>query len=326
MKIGEYKLLGELKNDDSGFAKWGFATKNKTEYFIKEFLTPVYPPDDSPIDFSQIQRKRAVCSDFEKRKRALYNRLNECDTGNIVVIKDFFRHGSKYYIVTDKIDSDKMDVSSISSSLTSYEKSVLIKVLAFNLSQLHAKGIVHGDIKPNNVIIKKTKFAYTTKLIDFDSSFLESSPPSFNELQGDMVYFAPEAFLLIANDEGTINSKVDVFALGLLFHQYYTGNLPHFDTEKYTYAFEAVLDEGEIAIDESIPENIAEQIAAMLNKDPEMRPTLNQVFAKLSQPEHVAEKPEPEVPKSPIEPAKTYKDSSTSKTSFFKRADSDDLL
>ena len=220
-------------------------------------------------------------------------------------------------------------MSYISENFSEFQKSVLVKVLTFNVSQLHGHGIVHGDIKPSNVIIKKTKSAYTTKLIDFDSSFLESDPPNFEELQGDMVYFAPESFLLIANEEGVIDSKIDVFALGLLFHQYYTGELPHFDKDKYTYAFEAILDDSDIVIDKSIPEDIAGQIKAMLQKDPKDRPTLKEVFAAISHIEKVTEEQPKESSESIIKEKKAdavKTPQTTVKSTFFKRANDDDLL
>ncbi len=43
MQIKGYEIKGELKTNNSGFSKWGFATKNGRDYFIKEFIDPVYP-------------------------------------------------------------------------------------------------------------------------------------------------------------------------------------------------------------------------------------------------------------------------------------------
>ena len=38
MQIKGYEIKGELKTNNSGFSKWGFATKNGRDYFIKEFI------------------------------------------------------------------------------------------------------------------------------------------------------------------------------------------------------------------------------------------------------------------------------------------------
>lgn len=326
MEINGYKLIDELKSDNSGYAKWGFATKKKKTYFIKEFLSPVYPVDDTELSADIISSKRAVCAEFEAQKNALYEKLEECNTGNIIIVEDFFRFGNKYYAVTEKVEHDSIDVEYISQKFNAFQKELLVKVLSYNLSCLHEHGIVHGDIKPDNVLIKKTLGGYTAKLIDFDSSYLETNPPSFEELQGDMVYFSPEAFLLIAMEEGIITHKADVFSLGLLFHQYYTGHLPAFDTSKYAYAFEAVLDEQELVIDSGIPPVIAGEISKMLNKHPARRPNLSEVFSAISGKPVVIEKPhEPDTPPQPKPEDKPTPVTNTG-NNFFRKAQDDELL
>lgn len=62
--IKDYKLLGELSAQNAGFCQWGFCEKAGREYFIKEFLTPVYPVDSKELSAKLIERKRKVCDDF----------------------------------------------------------------------------------------------------------------------------------------------------------------------------------------------------------------------------------------------------------------------
>jgi len=274
-----YEIIGELKNNNSGFAKWGFARKNGANYFIKEFLSPVYPADETVLSKAQIDKKKAICTQFEYDKRVFYNELNECYTGNIVTICDFFRDGSKYYMVTEKINADSINPLEIS-RMSWQQKILILKVLAYSMSVLHDRRIVHSDIKADNILFKRAKRGfYTAKIIDFDSSFTEDNPPESDEdLQGDMVYFAPESFMFIAEEGGELTTKIDVFALGILFHQYLTGELPGYDKGKYDYIFESVLDGEPVTIDKSIPEYIGNVILRMLDKDPEKRPTCREVF------------------------------------------------
>ncbi len=282
MKIGNYTLVGELKNDNSGYAKWGFATKDKKTYFIKEFLSPVYPLDDSPISNELKNSRRKICNEFVHQKENLYSELKLCDTGNIIIINDFFRFGSKYYIVTDQVEHDNVDAKYVADNFDDSQKMILFKVLLHNFAILHEHGIVHGDIKPTNILIKKTKYSYTAKIIDFDSSFFEKSPPSYDELQGDMVYFSPEAFLLVSTENYLITNKTDVFSLGLLMHEYYTGTLPYFDNEKYTYPFEAVLDDQLLEVSHEIPYLVRKYMESMLSKHPSKRPKMIDVFTSLN--------------------------------------------
>ncbi len=283
IQLNGYQLLGELKNDNSGFARWGFARKDGIEVFIKEFLTPIYPLDATVLSKEQILKKREICLEFEGKKRRFYHRLNQCRTGNIVNVLDFFRFENRYYMVTEKVDATKIDLTEIA-NLTFEQKLLICKIILYSVGTLHRHGIVHGDIKPDNILLKKTAMGmYTAKIIDFDSSFLEEEPPEpDDELQGDMVYFAPESFLMIAEEEGTLTSKIDVFALGILLHQYLCGELPAFNRAKYDYMFEAVLDDAEVLIHRSIPPHLADLLKGMLSKNPDDRPTLEDAYEILS--------------------------------------------
>lgn len=288
--INGYELIGELKNDNSGYSKWGFARKNGQKFFIKEFLSPIYPLDDSGLSEELLRKKRDICKQFEYEKRVFYNELNKCGTGNVVTITDFFRSGSKYYMVTEQVDAVAIMPSEVA-KMPFEQKLLMLKTIAYSVSFLHMNGIVHGDIKADNILFKRTHMGfYTAKLIDFDSSFLESKPPESDEdFQGDMVYFAPESFLFIAEEGGELTTKIDIFALGILFHQYLTGELPGFDRENYDYVFEAVLDGCEVTVDSSIPGYIQRLISSMLNENPEKRPDSREVFSILRDGERPAE-------------------------------------
>lgn len=280
-EVNGYRIIGELKCNNSGYSKWGFARKNGIDVFIKEFLSPIYPLDATVLSREQILRKREICNKFEAEKKTFYAELNKCSTGNIVTVTDFFRCASKYYMVTEKVDAAAISPESIS-RFPIEQKVLIIKIILHCMRSLHGHGIVHGDIKPDNILFKKTqKGTYTAKIIDFDSSFLEAKPPeNEEEFQGDMVYLAPESLLFIAEEEGGIlTRKVDIFALGVLFHQYLSGEIPGFDREKYDYAFEAVLDGCELNINSTIPAGFRELLKRMLDRDPDKRPDVEEIFA-----------------------------------------------
>ena len=63
--------------------------------------------------------------------------------------------------------------------------------------------------------------------------------------------------------------------------QYLTGDIPFFDTEKYTYLYAAILDESDICIKNNIPEEIKLLLLKMLSKNPEERPSIQEVFDSL---------------------------------------------
>ena len=92
---------------------------------------------------------------------------------------------------------------------------------------------------------------------------------------GDPVYMAPETFVMMEEEEGRLTSAIDVFALGLVFHQIFTGELPQFNHEEYDYAFEAVLSGEKLIYSREIPELWRNMIIAMTEGEVSRRITLD---------------------------------------------------
>ena len=111
--------------------------------------------------------------------------------GNLIATLDFFRVGAKYYKVTEKVDVAGLEPAHVA-SLGFPSQLVLLKTVAHSLKILHDLQIVHSDLKPSNVLIKRTELGYTTKLIDFDNAYLAGEPPPPDEIVGTMNYYAPE--------------------------------------------------------------------------------------------------------------------------------------
>ena len=275
MQIKGYEIKGELKTNNSGFSKWGFATKNGRDYFIKEFIDPVYPIHTELLDQAMIDHKRKICKDYEDRSRCMYNAINNCSDGNLVEIEEFFRDGSHYYLVMEKITGVSM---TLVKKLPEADKIRICKALLHCMEGLHHAGIVHADVKLDNVLFRKLPSGKITgKVIDFDNSFWEARPPSpEEEIMGDPVYMAPETFVMMEEEEGRLTRAIDVFALGIVFHQIFTGELPEFDHKKYDYAFEAVLDGGGLTYSRVIPELWRNMIIAMTEKNVKKRITLDE--------------------------------------------------
>ncbi len=297
--INGYQIQKPFSSENAGFCRWAIGEKYGRAYFIKEFLSPKYPADDCGLSEKTIAKKRAECEKFYDRKAKLYQAIQQCRTGNVVVIQDFFREGSKYYAVTEQVKAENLSLSQIA-ALPENKKMTMIRAILYSFSVLHSKAIVHSDVKPDNILVKRTENDfYTGKIIDFDASFLETEVPA--EIAGDQVYLAPETRRRMMEEPVSVTTKADIFALGILFHQYWCGKLPGCPKE-YDYLFEAVLDGAEVTISEKLPESLREQIRRMLLANPEERPDAEQVLQALSG--EFLEKPEepkkPEVPTSRV--------------------------
>lgn len=273
--INGYALTGEFTTAGAGMCRWSFATRDHHEYFIKEFLSPKYPVDEGMLgpDLTKIMREHA--EQFFLKRQYYYERIVSCRTGNIMAPVDFFRSGAKYYAVADKVSGEQLDVKEVS-ALPEDSKLTLIKALLYSISKLHKERIVHSDLKPENILIKATEAGFcTAKIIDFDAGFFEDDIPE--NIEGSQNYFAPEMLQRMNGEDIDVTVKADVFALGLLMHQYWCGEMPGI-SEQYNYAFEAVLNDSPITLDPSIPEELRELIGRMLAKEAENRPSAEEAW------------------------------------------------
>lgn len=276
--IQGYTLLQPLQNQDAGFSRWTFAERDGQQFFLKEFMDPIYPTDPNLSD-SLRQGRIRECEEFERKRRRLYSTVDEASDGNAVRIIDFFRHGSRYYIVTPRIVKAQISFDRIV-KLPLYQRALLCRSMAHTVMRLHSAHFVHSDIKETNIILCPAKNGnLTTKLIDFDASFFEDDPPVCeDELGGDQVYLSPEACRFFCGEEVELTCAMDVFSLGLLFHQYLTGKLPDFDTKEYFYAHEAVLDGQELGVAPYLDQTLRGMLQKMLSCDPAQRPTMEDVY------------------------------------------------
>lgn len=76
-----------------------------------------------------------------------------------------------------------------------------------------------------------------------------------------------------------LTCKMDIFALGVLFHQYFTGVLPGYDTSLGNYTGEAVANGSAIMVSTEIPDDVHSLLVKMLDADPHNRPTALEVYA-----------------------------------------------
>ena len=290
MKAGDilngYRILEDFKVVGAGLSKWTFAERGGRQYFIKEFLSPTYPDDDAPGSEKIKAKKRARCAAFEAHHRGVQRALAPLSAygGNLIVTLDFFRWGAKYYKITEKVDAEGLSSADVT-ALGLRPQLVLMKTVAHSLKILHDLKIVHSDLKPSNVLIKRTELGYTTKLIDFDSAYIAGRPPPPEEIVGTINYYSPELLGYIQEAgvaPGELGAASDIFALGLIYTEYLTGAPPPFDVARYHEPAVAVRSGETLRLPRrGIPTQLADLIDAMMSPDQARRPTIGHVHATL---------------------------------------------
>ena len=91
--------------------------------------------------------------------------------------------------------------------------------IASALSHAHSKGIVHRDIKPQNIVVVGED---TVKVADFGIADLQSEMPNVeNEAIGSVHYISPEQARGLPVDE-----RSDIYSLGIVMYEMVSGTLP----------------------------------------------------------------------------------------------------
>ncbi|WP_212764041.1 protein kinase domain-containing protein [Streptomyces sp. I05A-00742] len=285
--IAGYRVTTAPTNANGGKCIWAFAEKSGTEYFIKQFLEPKRPKDDAR-DSPSLRIRRQLAQEFEERHRTIMKRLrpDAVGGGNLVLATDFFHEGSTYYKVTERIDTSNLEKPQ---ALEPRQKMVLLKTLGASLKQLHDIDVVHGDLKPLNVLVQKRDGAafHTAKLIDFDDSYVAGRPPAPEDISGDSVYGAPEWRRYLRRDDSVgperLTCAVDVFALGLMTHLYLTGDLPRHDA-RFDSPADAVNAGEPLRLDPRLSDEIQGLVRATTQADPKRRPRMAAYLKVLSDP------------------------------------------
>ncbi len=139
----------------------------------------------------------------------------------------------------------------------------IIKQIASGLTVAHEKGIVHQDVKPENVIITTNDMV---KIIDFGIAQLMGhnlNGKSKNSM-GTIAYMSPEQ-----TSRGVIDHRTDIWSLGIVFYEMLSGSLP-FDDEFEQAIIYAIMKEKPKAL-KNVPKQLSRIVIKCLEKDRQNR-------------------------------------------------------
>ncbi|MGE4352637.1 MAG: Stk1 family PASTA domain-containing Ser/Thr kinase [Oscillospiraceae bacterium] len=139
---------------------------------------------------------------------------------NIVAVYDMGQSGDIEYIVMELVEGINLKQYMTSKGILSWKEAVHFATqICRALSHAHAKGIVHRDIKPHNIMVEKNG---NVKVADFGIARLQDSQNTLTqETLGSVHYISPE------QAEGKyVDSRSDLYSLGVILYEMLTGKLP----------------------------------------------------------------------------------------------------
>ncbi|NOZ86769.1 MAG: protein kinase [Deltaproteobacteria bacterium] len=148
----------------------------------------------------------------------------------------------------------------------SFGLKVILEISAA-LAKAHSMGIVHRDVKPQNVIIDKKGIA---KVLDFGIARMQNAEGFTRDGRsfGTPEYMSPEQIMGRSQDR-----RSDIYSLGCLMYELFTGKTIFFADNAMSVAMKQVKEEPEPIrnLNPSVPKALEDIIMKMLHKVPELR-------------------------------------------------------
>ncbi len=144
---------------------------------------------------------------------------------------------------------------------------VTIQVLSA-LDSIHAQGLIHCDLKPENIVIVADGDKPIAKLLDFGFAekvaLTDASTP-----RGTLGYIAPEVF-----KGGDVDARADLYSLGVVVYETITGQGPRSQKDLRAWLRQQYYADFDppTKFDTRIPEDFAALVMSLVRKEPERRP------------------------------------------------------
>ncbi len=188
---------------------------------------------------------------------------------NVVRIHDFGEWGGVYFLTMEYVEG--ITVRQLLDTRGTLEVSPALAIaaqLADSLAVAHAEGIIHRDIKPQNLLLDA---AGVLKVMDFGVARLAQGAPGRTEaglVVGTPAYMAPEQ--LMAED---VDPRSDLYAAGVVLYECLTGRLPHAPGSLMSLIAKMLHEEPEppVTLNPAIPPALSALVLRLLAKDPANR-------------------------------------------------------
>jgi eukaryotic-like serine/threonine-protein kinase len=162
-----------------------------------------------------------VLKRFEREARAM-GRLSH---PNCVSVFDFGTAGSPY-LVMDLVAGMSLRSIIDQGAVPALRAIGIARQVLSGLSHAHAHGIIHRDVKPDNIMVESTAAEDHVRILDFGLAKLLGSQADLTQglAVGTPNYMAPEQL-----SEGAVNERTDVYAVGIVLFEMLTGRKPFQD-------------------------------------------------------------------------------------------------
>ncbi|MEW6735206.1 MAG: protein kinase, partial [Acidobacteriota bacterium] len=232
--------------------------------------------------------------DYESLERFHIEAISACrvNHANAVTVLDFgITPEGISYLVMELLEGHTLQQELQEHQLLSPQRCAqILTPVCDALACAHAAGIVHRDIKPDNIYLHQTYEGEVIKVVDFGIAKLLRGNTSFNlnslTVTGSMIgtpsYMSPERL-----NNNPYDGRADVYSLGVMLYRMLCGQLPFQSSEGDIMAIAMMHMTQEARPLHEIRPELSTELSAVvmqaLAKDPNQRPTITELATRFSE-------------------------------------------
>jgi len=185
---------------------------------------------------------KSVVARFEAERQA----LALMDHPNIAKVLDGgATEAGRPFFVMELVRGTRITDYCDQNNLSTDERLKLFIQVCQAIQHAHQKGIIHRDIKPSNILVTLHDGSPAPKVIDFGIAKSISNQPltdktvytAFEQFIGTPAYMSPEQAALGGTD---VDTRCDIYALGILLYELLTGNTPFDGADLHRFGLDRI--------------------------------------------------------------------------------------
>ncbi len=136
-------------------------------------------------------------------------------------------YGPQPYFAMELVRGESLDRFAATHPMNAQQKLALMARICEAVHHAHQRGLIHRDLKPGNILIEETG---QPKILDFGVARLTEAEAQLTvqtevgQIVGTLAYMSPEQ---VTGDPLEVDTRSDVYSLGVILYQLLTGQLPY---------------------------------------------------------------------------------------------------
>ena len=218
------KQLLDINLGDANFMKFNLSREKLLEVKTDQIKDDYEILEDLELDESLGIYKRVLHKKLHQYRsmriinKTKYNKkeieiLKKLSHPNIITIFEIFDDNENYYVICDNIDGKPL-FEYIVNDKSFHEKEAcqVMKEILLTVNYLHSLNIVHRDIKPESIVIKKIEDKYKIKFVNFSTATEFWPGKKLTDFIGTHYYVAPEVI------NKNYNELCDIWSCGIIMY------------------------------------------------------------------------------------------------------------